>query len=50
MRWAAHVEFLGTMRNLVEVLVGKSEGRSQLGDIGVGGRIHPTIRWKGLVH
>jgi hypothetical protein len=39
MRWARHVACMGGGRGVYRVLVGKPEGRSQLGDPGLDGRI-----------
>jgi len=35
MRWAGHVARMGEEREVYRVLVGKSEGRSHLEDLGV---------------
>ena len=43
MRWAGHVALMGERRGVYRVLVGKPEGKSQLGDQGVDGRI--ILRW-----
>ena len=39
MRWAGHVASMGEWRGIYRVLVGKSEGKSHLGDPGIDGRI-----------
>jgi hypothetical protein len=38
-RWAGHVARMGEGRDVYRVLVGKPEGKSNLGDPGVNGRI-----------
>jgi hypothetical protein len=38
MRWAGHVAIVGEMRNGYN-LVGKPQGKNQLGELGVDGRI-----------
>ena len=39
MRWAGHVARMGEEREVYRVLVGKPEGKSHWGDLGVDGRI-----------
>jgi hypothetical protein len=39
MRWAGHVAHIGEGRNLYRVLLGKPEGKDQLKDHGVYGRM-----------
>ena len=39
MRWAGHVARMGEERGVYRVLVGKPEGRSHCGDLGVDGWI-----------
>jgi len=39
MRWAGHVVRMGEERGVYRVLVGKPEGKSQWGDLGVDGWI-----------
>jgi hypothetical protein len=39
MRWEGHVALMGEGRGLYMVLVGKSEGKIQLGDPDIDGRI-----------
>ena len=43
MTWAGHVACMGERRGLYRVLVGKPEGKNQLVDPGVDGRI--ILRW-----
>ena len=43
MRWAGHVSRMGEDRGVHRVLVGKPEGKRQLGDQDVDGRI--ILRW-----
>jgi len=43
MRWAGHVARMGEMRNAYSILVGKSEGRDHLEDLGVDGEISECI-------
>jgi hypothetical protein len=43
MRWAGHVARMGEGGGVYRVLVGRSEGKRPLGNLGVGGRI--TLRW-----
>jgi len=43
MRWAVHVARMVERRGVYRVLVGKPEGKNQLGDPGVDGRI--ILRW-----
>jgi hypothetical protein len=43
MRWAEHVVCMGERRGVYRVLVGKSEGKSHLGDLRIEGRI--ILRW-----
>ena len=37
MRWAGHVALMGEERGAYRILVGKSEGKRPLGDLGVDG-------------
>ena len=39
MRWAGHVACMGQRRGIYRVLVGKPEGKDQLGDPGLDGRM-----------
>jgi hypothetical protein len=39
LRWAGHLARMGEGRGVYRVLVGRSEGRRPLGDLGIGGRI-----------
>jgi len=43
MRWAGHVALLAERRGVLRVLVGKPEGKRQLKDPGLDGRI--ILRW-----
>jgi hypothetical protein len=43
MKWAGHVARMGDRKGAFRVLVGKPEGKNQLEDIGVDGRI--ILRW-----
>ena len=48
MRWAGHVESMGEERGVYRVFVGKTEGKSQSGDLGIDGWIILrliTMRW-----
>ena len=58
MRWAGHVAHMGEEKGVYRVLVGKPEGKSHWGDLGVDGRIILTdlqevgcgyMDWIGLV-
>jgi hypothetical protein len=42
-RWVARVARMGEMRNAYSILVGKSEGRDHLEDLGVDGEISECI-------
>jgi hypothetical protein len=52
MRWVGHVAWIGEMRNVYNILVGKPEGKNQLGrtrrrwEHNV--RMDLTIGWKGV--
>jgi hypothetical protein len=43
MRWAGHVARMGEVKGVYRVLVGKSQGRNQWGDLGLDGWI--ILRW-----
>jgi len=43
MRWAEHVARMGERRGVYRVSVGKPEGKRQLGDPGIDGRI--ILKW-----
>jgi hypothetical protein len=43
MRWARRLAHTGEKRNAYKVLVGKAEGRSNLEELGIGGRI--ILEW-----
>jgi hypothetical protein len=39
MKWARNVARIGEMRNAYDILIGKSEAKNHLEDLGVNGRI-----------
>jgi hypothetical protein len=43
MKWAGHVAHMGERRGVYRVVVGKLEGRDQMEDPGIDGRI--ILRW-----
>jgi hypothetical protein len=43
MRWSGHAARIGERRVVYRVLVGKPEGKNQLGDTGTDGRI--ILKW-----
>jgi hypothetical protein len=43
MSWDWHVACMGVMRNGYNILVGKSEGKRPLGDLGIDGKI--ILEW-----
>jgi hypothetical protein len=46
MRWARHVACMGKKRNVYVALVGKTEGRRLLEQIGIGGEENVTTEFK----
>jgi len=47
MRWMEHVARTGERRGVYKVLVGKSEGKDHLEDLGIVGRIILSRKWDG---
>jgi hypothetical protein len=43
MRWARHVALMGEMRNTYSIFDGQREGKKQLGNLDVDGRI--ILKW-----
>jgi hypothetical protein len=43
MIWVRHVVCMGEMRNVYTILIGKPEGRTQLKDLGIDGKI--ILKW-----
>jgi hypothetical protein len=43
MRWAVHVAGMGKRKDAYRILVGKSEGKNHLEDLGLDGNI--ILRW-----
>jgi len=39
MKWSGHVVHMGEGKGINSVLVGKSEGREDLEDLGIGGKV-----------